>query len=556
MSSALIGLLAILSAVPAFLPGQNLPCNTYGGPNDERAYALVEATGGGWLLGGWTTSIGPGTPQFKNLLIVRTDALGIPQFAVVSTGDDDEEIRGGARTLDGGSVFCGWTRSYGPALPQANIIVVKLNAAGFPQWTRVFGSIGDDLAYSIVQTHDRGYALCGYSTSWGAAPMPNIFVLKLDSLGNGQWLKIYWDPLHPREEESYSLIEASAAVPMIPFGFIVGGRWRMPPDTTWDGIVLRLDSLGNPVPRPVNVFYGQFNEGVYSVAQSEPTGYAAAGWTNSWGQGVPFANIFVARFSMAGVRVWRTVLGWPPQDEKLEDDRSLIGTRDSGFALCGWTQSMGPGAPPNPNFLIVKLNFLGQVQWTRIHPSFPGAGAEEAYPMIEHQAGGYAIAGFTNSFGVGSEDFHFLTLDQFGLRPACIDSPPPIEDTLPVRFDTIIAVPEMPMRADMPLTDSMVLTTEVCPLTGIKDEIRQSVLPGGTRLLAGSAPEVYLFVSVKGHHALRLLDALGRQLAVLADGDYEVGRYAFTVPHGMAPGVYYLEATARGRRETIKVIRM
>jgi hypothetical protein len=549
--------------IPALLHAQGLPCNTYGGQQDERACALSEATNSGWVLAGWTTSFGPATPAFKNLLIVRTDAAGIPIGAKVSVGEYDEEIRGMARTADGGHVLCGWTKSQSiGAPPNANILVIKLDSLFNVQWAWVYGdTLGDEYAYSVVADPlGNGCTVSGFTSSWGPPPYPNILVMKLNQAGIVQWTRVYWNVRRPLLEEAYGLTRMPPGPTRL--SYVVVGRWAEPGlDTLWDGFVMRLDSEGIPVqPGPVRVIPGAFDEEAYSVTPTflEPQSYAVAGWTNSWGPGAPpHANIFLIKFSEMGTPVsWRRVYGWSEDDEQLMDDRSLIATTDKGYALCGWTDSRGPGAPPNSNFLILKLDSLGQPLWTRIHPSQPGAQDERAYPMIRDAQGRYAIAGYTNSFGAGGDDFHFLTLNQFGDRPVCIDSPPIEVDTIPVYADTIVAYPVSPEMAPLMIVDTSVLVTEVCPLVGIKDEPRRSESPSGARILAGPAPQIQLFVPVASHNTLRLLDATGRQLALLAQGWYGVGRYTFSIPVQLAPGVYYLDVVTRGRRASMKVIRM
>lgn len=50
------------------------------------------------------------------------------------------------------------------------------------------------------------------------------------------------------------------------------------------------------------------------------------------------------------------------------DDRSLISTPEPALVVCGPTTSVGPGLP-NPNILIMKLNYNGGIVWARPHPS-------------------------------------------------------------------------------------------------------------------------------------------------------------------------------------------
>jgi hypothetical protein len=50
---------------------------TYGEPNEEAAYALIETSDGGYALAGSTQSYGAGNTDF---LLIKTDEYGIPEF--------------------------------------------------------------------------------------------------------------------------------------------------------------------------------------------------------------------------------------------------------------------------------------------------------------------------------------------------------------------------------------------------------------------------------------------------------------------------------------------
>ena len=104
----------LLFVVSLPLKAQVLPAMAYGGQEDERAFALVEATNQtGYVLAGWTKSFGAGVPAFSNVLIVKTDTAGIPLWARVSIGLFDDEAHSMNRTTDGGYAITGWTRSFG-----------------------------------------------------------------------------------------------------------------------------------------------------------------------------------------------------------------------------------------------------------------------------------------------------------------------------------------------------------------------------------------------------------------------------------------------------------
>ena len=94
------------------------------------------------------------------------------------------------QTSDGGYAFAGITE-YQTA-GGYDVLVAKLNSSGVIQWAKVYGGIRDDIAYSLIQTADGGYAVSGTSWSFGAgASDADFFLFKLSSGGSFQWAKAY-----------------------------------------------------------------------------------------------------------------------------------------------------------------------------------------------------------------------------------------------------------------------------------------------------------------------------------------------------------------------------
>src|SRR2546422_152357 len=88
--------------------------------------------------------------------------------------------------------------------------------------------------------------------------------------------------------------------------------------------------------------------------------------------------------------------------------QSIIQTIDGGYAVAGETNSFGAGSA---DCYIVKLDGSGTVQWSR---TVGGTGIDYAYSTIQATDGGYAVAGFTLSFGAGNDDFYIVKLDASG----------------------------------------------------------------------------------------------------------------------------------------------
>ncbi len=95
------------------------------------------------------------------------------------------------------------------------------------------------------------------------------------------------------------------------------------------------------------------------------------------------------------------------------DDKAnaMIQTSD-GYAIAGWTASYGNGAY---NFWLVTTTSSGSQNWTQTYGNQgDSSGDTEAYALVQTNDGGYALAGFTDSTGPGVYDFYLVKTDSSG----------------------------------------------------------------------------------------------------------------------------------------------
>ncbi|WGM89108.1 MAG: hypothetical protein NUK63_09360 [Candidatus Bathyarchaeum tardum] len=88
---------------------------------------------------------------------------------------------------------------------------------------------------------------------------------------------------------------------------------------------------------------------------------------------------------------------------------SLVSTSDGGYALVGYTESFGAGGP---DFLLVKTDSKGSMLWNR---TYGGSEWDVAYSLVETSDGGFMIAGYTKSFGVENSDLWLVKTDANGI---------------------------------------------------------------------------------------------------------------------------------------------
>jgi hypothetical protein len=257
-------------------------------------------------------------------------------------------------------------------------------------FAKTIGGSVTDVAYSIIQSSDGGYAVAGYTESFGAGGR-DIYVVKLDSSGNIIWTKTIGGS---SDDEAFSIIQSSDG------GYIVAGRTSSFGAGSGDIYVVKLDSSGNVV--WAKTIGGSSNDWAISITQSSDGGYVVAGSTWSFGAGS--GDIYVVKLDSSGNIVWTKTIGGNSDDFA----RSIIQSSDGGYVVAGLTQSFGAGGY---DFYVVKLDSGGNIVWTK---TIGGSDDDDAFSIIQSSDGGYVVAGYTSSFGAGDWDFYVVKLDSSG----------------------------------------------------------------------------------------------------------------------------------------------
>ena len=107
----------------------------------------------------------------------------------------------------------------------------------------------------------------------------------------------------------------------------------------------------------------------------------------------------------ASLEMWSKTYGGKSEDIAY----SLVETSDGGYAIAGYTGSFGAGGD---DFWLVKTDAEGNMEWNQ---TYGGRNNDIAYSLVETSDGGYAIAGCTLSFGAGSHDFWLVKTDAYGI---------------------------------------------------------------------------------------------------------------------------------------------
>jgi len=300
--------------------GNVLWSKTYGGADYEKAQCMVQTSDEGYALAGYTASFGAGGCDFW---LVKTDKDGSMSWNRTYGGLGNEYVYSLVQTVDGGYALAGTV--YSDARLE-DIWLIKTDTNGNMLWNKKYGGLGTDSASCLVQTSDGGYALAGYTTSYGAGG-PDFWLVRTDSAGNSLWNRTYGGL---DSDVSWSLVQTSDG------GYALGGYTRSYGAGSEDFWLVRTDSGGQAL---WNKTYGGKNgDKAYSVVQAGDGGFALGGYTVPYGASKE--DFWLIRTDSAGDTLWDRTYG----GVNAEYAYSLVQASDGGYALAGETRSHGSGA--------------------------------------------------------------------------------------------------------------------------------------------------------------------------------------------------------------------
>ena len=184
----------------------------YGGNSNDYGTCIKQTKDGGYLVAGYSNSSASGNVTgtshgSADYWILKLDASGNIEWQKLYGGSGNDMANSIELTTDGGYIIAGYSDSSasgnvtGTSHGDYDYWIIKLDTSGNIQWQKLYGGSGTesiDKPYSILQTSDGGYILGGKSKSSASGDVTetghgdnDVWILKLDALGNIQWQKLY-----------------------------------------------------------------------------------------------------------------------------------------------------------------------------------------------------------------------------------------------------------------------------------------------------------------------------------------------------------------------------
>ena len=382
-------------------------CLGIDGSAEDQSHSMVQVADGGYVLAGNTSSFGAGG---RDVYVVKINKDGKLLWTKTIGGPSDDNGRSIVQTPDGGFAIAGWTNSFGAG--GSDFYVVRLDANGGLLWTKTIGGSSTDLGYEIINTSDGGFAIAGQTSSFGGSPN-DFYVVKLDGSGNLQWDKRVGGNT---ADIGYSIVQAADG------GFAVCGstyNWTGSGATSsLDYLIIKLDASGNLVwsrwiqdalDQKANHINTTSDGGFIVVGDGALPASSGGGW--NW-------HIYGVKLTSTGTVEWSKYYGGQKIPNFSTDGsdygESVMQTSDGGYLFGGWSFSFnydfGISKQVSTQMYVMKVDATGNVISTSI---LGDAEPDEGKKAIITADGGVAITGLSHPAvsGQGTDKIYFVKLD-------------------------------------------------------------------------------------------------------------------------------------------------
>ncbi|RYE20777.1 MAG: T9SS C-terminal target domain-containing protein [Sphingobacteriales bacterium] len=343
----------------------------YGGYDSDYIYSMQPANDGGFFMTGYSRSSNSGTLAGINnnsidaeMWVMKTDAAGNLEWQKLLGGINADFAYSINTTSDGGCILAGTSTvpSGGifsaPGYGMVDGLIIKLNAEGGLQWYKLMGGSNSDYLLCIQQTTDGGYIACGYTTSSNSGTLTGI-------TGAG----------------------------------------------ANEGWIVKMDNAGNVIWQ--KLLGGTSSETLYAIIQTPDGGYLVAGNSMSSNTGTLLGvynngayDIWIIKLDAGGILQWQKLLGGSANDNSMGFSGGAVKrTSDGGYIVGAYSSSSNSGTLTGitnnglVDLWIIKLDEFGSLQWQKL---LGGSEGDYCYAIIQTTDGGYVAAGYSASSKTGT----------------------------------------------------------------------------------------------------------------------------------------------------------
>ena len=309
--------------------GDTIWTKTFGNANYDYSHDIIKTDSAEYLIGAYS-----GSAQDGNILLLKIDDNGNVIWTKIVGTEENDHVERIIKTSDGGFALCGDIESGF----DYQYLIWKFNSSGDSLWAKTY-DFGRGM--DIYQTTDGGYMM----TVFPYAMLTSIYdfqLVKFNSIGDTLWTRFYGGP-------DVEVVYSGEQTP--DGGFIMAGRTDSYGSGYSDFYLIKTDENGNPMWD--KTFGGDQDDRAFSMSKTSDNGFIIGGYTESFNVG--YFDFYMVKTNSDGDTLWTRTYG----DNWQEEIYDIKETSDGGFAAIGYTHSFGAGT--NPNIYFVKTDASGLI---------------------------------------------------------------------------------------------------------------------------------------------------------------------------------------------------
>ncbi len=288
-----------------------------------------------------------------------------------------------------------------------DVLITRLKPDGSTLWQKKFGGKGDDVVYSIIQTHDGGFLFGGKTNSIFSEGVfhygkNDAWLVKLDSNGVMEWQQCYGGS----EVEWARCVIQTFDNNYVFVGAVFSndgdaiGNHSNPQDPyhgpTQDAWVVKVDSRGKLLWE--KCFGGGLRDDANSIIQTPDGSLVFAGSTESTdgdviGNSKDYFDMWVVKCKDTSI-IWQKCISY----RYVQEASSLCRIKDGGFVITGTIDYNDTIAANSiyrkSDLLTVKLDSAGGFIWQRC---MGGSNSDGSSSVAATSDGGSIVLGNTTS---------------------------------------------------------------------------------------------------------------------------------------------------------------
>lgn len=206
---------------------------------------------------------------YTDAILTKLDTIGNIIWAKRYGGEFIDWSKEVVNTKDGGFALAGYTNSFGNG--GYDFYLIKTDANGNKQWDKTYGGTDWDLAHGLIQLPDSGYVLAGETYSYGNGNK-DAYLVRTDKNGDTLWTRTYGEA---GDEVFYSIAYIGNG------SIVAAGKAKNASTQETDGFMVRVDTSGNTIWQE---YFGSAQEDdIRGIKQNADGNIVSMGSTNAGG---------------------------------------------------------------------------------------------------------------------------------------------------------------------------------------------------------------------------------------------------------------------------------